>query len=102
MTFQENRVEIILTVKIGQLIRQNFFQYDLIFVTSNCFILKDNTASFTLFERPFETSSQVVDNKFLLLFEVSNKTEKNQYFSVCLEVKSGTCRKYKRYVNKSR
>ena len=70
MTFQENRVANILTVKIGQLTRQNFFQCDLIFVTSNCFILKDNTASFTLFERPFETSSQAGDNKFLLLFEV--------------------------------
>ena len=72
MTFQENRVENILTVKIDQLTCQNFFQYDLIFVTSNCFILKlkDNTASFTLFERPFETSSQAGDNKFLLLFEV--------------------------------
>ena len=70
MTFQENRVENILTVKIGQLTRQNFFQCDLTFVTSNCFILKDNTASFTLFERPFETLSQAGDNKFLLLFEV--------------------------------
>ena len=69
MTFQENRVENILTVKIRQLTRQNFFQYDLIFVTSNYFILKDNTASFTLFEQPFETSSQAGDNKFLLLFE---------------------------------
>ena len=69
MTFQENRVEHILTVKIGQLTRQNFFQCHLIFVNSNCFFSK-NTASFTLFERPFETSSQAGDNKFLLLFEV--------------------------------
>ena len=70
MKFKENRVENILTVKIGQLTRQNFFQCDLIFVTNNCFILKDYTASFTLFERPFETSSQAGENKFLLLFEV--------------------------------
>ena len=70
VTFQVNRVENILTVKIGQLTRQNVFPCDLIFVTSNCFILKDNTASFTLFERPFETSSQTGDNNFLLLFEV--------------------------------
>ena len=48
MTFQENRVEIILTVKTGQLTRQNVFQCDLIFVTSNYFIFKDNTASFNL------------------------------------------------------
>ena len=33
MTFQENRVENILTLKIGQLTRQNVFQCDLIFVT---------------------------------------------------------------------
>ena len=70
MTFQENRVENILTVKIGQLTRQNFFQCDIIFVTSNYFIFKDNTASFTLFERSFETLSQAGNNKFLLLFEV--------------------------------
>ena len=68
MTFQESRDDNILTVKIGQLTRQNVFQCDLIFVTSNYFILKDNTAS--LFERPFETSSQAGDDKFLLLFEV--------------------------------
>ena len=70
MIFQENRVEDILTVKIGQLTRQKIFQCDLIFVTSNYFINKDNTASFTLFERLFETSPQAGNNKFLLLFEV--------------------------------
>ena len=70
MTFQENRVGNILTVKIGQLTRQNFFQCDIIFVTSNYHIFKNNTASFTLFERPFETLSQAGNSKFLLLFEV--------------------------------
>ena len=48
VTFQENRVGNILTLKTGQLTRQNVFQCDLIFVTSNYFILKDNTASLSL------------------------------------------------------
>ena len=59
--------------KIGQLTRQHVFQCDLIFVTSNYFILKDNTASFilkVLFELPFKTSSQAGNNKFSLLFEI--------------------------------
>ena len=105
MTFQENRVENILNVKIDQLTRQNVFLCDLIFVTSNYFILKDNTASLQFkvpFERTFETSSQACDIKFLLLLGFKMKRRKISAFLCALKLKSGTCRKYKRYVNKSR
>ena len=50
----------------------------------------------------FETSSQAGDNKFLLLFEFKMKRRKTCAFLCVLKVKSETCRKYKRYVNKSR
>ena len=105
MPFQENRFENILTVKIGQLTRQNIFLCDLIFVTSNYFILKDNTVSFNLkfcLNGRLKPRHSLAIKKFLLLFEFKRKRRKISAFLCALKVKSGTCRKYKIYINKSR
>ena len=79
MTFQENWFENILTVKIGQLTRQNFFQCDLIFVTSNYFILEYNSQHGLIY---FETSFE--KNCFSAWASTLNMGLINKVDMVCL------------------